>query len=171
MLNPLPVIWRAESVELPAVPLTKRGMTLLEADTRRNGFYLGAYPACFGVVREDYMCLRIARVPQGTFPPRLEAHRTPNGAWSVVFQRSLGDRLWLTLWLGGVALVTVFMAWGAFHEYPTPGWTTFALGSVAMAVLYVILLAILRWELKSWSWQKAQLEAFVAKGFVQDAAV
>lgn len=171
MLNPLPLIWRAEPVQLPPAPLTASGIELLRAGTRRNAYYIGDYPTCFGFIESDSLRLRLAAVPTNTFPPWLRALRASDGEWTATFQRTLVDRLWLTGWFAMIVVVIAFAALGAFKEYPDPIWISFALGCIGVSVFYLVMIALLRWESVQWNWQKARLEAFLAEGFREDRAV
>ena len=172
MLNPFAYIWRSEAVQLPPAPLTTDGLNLLQADTRRTRLYLGEYPVCIGVVSRDYLSLRLAKMPAATFPPRLEARATGTSVvWHAVFRRSLGGRIWLTLWFAAIIVAAGLLGIIAIREFPTSAWLRFAMSSVALIFLWLLLTASLQRECRTWQWQRKQLEAFVSRGFTDVGAV
>lgn len=171
MLNPIPAIWKADPVTLPARPLSAAGLERIRSITRPHGLYLGPYPTCFGTVTPDYLSLRLATIPNGTFPPRLKARRHPNGTWTAVVTRTLFDRLWLTLWLGGMAAAAVLLGVAALRDYPDPGWVRLAFAALGVTFTDVMLAMAVRWSNSTWAWQRLQLAGVVAKGFEDADAV
>ncbi len=165
MLNPFPLIWRSEPISLPAEPLPAHGLARLRTAVRPHPYYLGDYPTCFGRVEAGRIALRLAAVPTRTGPPWLLARYDPATGWHAELRRSLGKRLLLSAWFGLMLATSVVMGAFAVQEYPNLEWTYSALAGLAILALALALTAGLRWEVRSWDWQRERLVEFVRGGF------
>lgn len=165
MLNPFPLIWRSEPVALPDQPLADDALARLRTSIRPHPWFLGDYPACIGRLERDRIALRLGAVPTHTGPPWLVARFDPAGGWRAELRRSLGKRLVLSAGFGLMLATAAVMAGFAVREFPAGEWTYSAIAAAAILALVLALTAGLRWEVRSWAWQRERLLEFVADGF------
>lgn len=124
-LNPFRNVWRADPVTIPIPAREDDPLAPLRGSISRFRFSSKATHTCTGIVSGTRV--RLSRKPflsKRAYYPVLDAalRDTPAGPALVgVFRTSWGDRVFITLWLGFVAILAPSVTWAGLQSLLSTG--------------------------------------------------